>query len=294
MNEEVFTNVGEQFVGDLLVHHGVKGQHWGVRNQEGSSTETRGQRRQSKRQLNTYLFNSIRAEPIFHTMSKSDYNKLTTTGETFAKNTTLKRISMGPQQQRDGAIYVSRLLEDSNFYKASFPVRGPLSDKTGGGKKIYKQPSYEITYKTVKKLSSPSEKERVDSFIALLDTPSVKIAGKSAPISGRQYLENNGFNPRFKKYDTQELGLKEWYKFVHQQGNQNNPLGQAYFNSLRAKGYNALPDDQDRQVLTKAPLILLDPLSTVKTSSVQKLSANDINQAQRQLGKRREPISMMP
>jgi len=274
-----------QFPDKEVKHFGTKGMHWGIRNDRDRSTESRGDRKESSKALKERMYKMVKDEPRFMTMSKADYIALSTKGETFAVNTTIRRISMGPSAQVKGALFVSRLQEDSAYYRGAFPAIGPLAGKKGGGKKTYKQPSYEMEYKTVMKLSSPSEKVRVDTYLKLLDTPSIKLQGKNAPITGREFLENNALHPVLKKYESQELGFKTWHEFVRTQGNRENPLAIAYFDSLRAKGYNALPDDNDRRLVTKAPLILLNPESTLKVGSVRRLTTDEINRAQRQLGR---------
>lgn len=267
----------------VIKHYGTLGMKWGITNPD-RSTDSRSQRKESATALRAHMYKMVKDEPMFIHMTETEYSALSTKGETFAKDTIIRRISMGSSAQVSGALFVSRLTEDSAYYRAAFPAIGPLAGKKGGGKKLYKQPSYEIEYSTVTKLSSPSEKVRVDTYLKILDTPSVKLAGKNAPISGRQYLENQGYSPKFKKYDSKTVGLNTWANFVHTQGNRSDPLVMAYFDSLRTKGYNALPDDNDRRLVTKAPLILLDPEHTLKVGSVRKLTTNEINKAQRELG----------
>ena len=266
-----------------IAHFGTKGMHWGIRKDEDRSTESRSARNESKKALNAYMYKMAKDEPRFMSMTKTEYMALSTKGETFAINTTIRRISMGPSAQVKGALYVSRLAEDSAYYRGAFPAIGPLAGKKGGGKKVYKQPSYEMQYNTVMKLSAPSEKVRVDTYLKLLDTPSIKLEGKNAPITGREFLERHALHPVLKKYESEELGLRTWHEFVRTQGNRTNPLAIAYFDSLRAKGFNALSDDNDRRLVTKAPLILLDPENTLKIGTVRKLTTDEINKAQRTL-----------
>lgn len=266
-----------------LKHFGTLGMKWGVRNGETRSTETRSERKASAEALHAHMYKMIHDDPMNMTMTKEDYMSLSRKGETFAKSTVLRRVSMGPSAQVKGALYVSRLQEDSDYYKAAFPALGPLSKKQGGGQKKYKKPSYEIEYSTVMMLRSPSEKVRVDTYLKIIETPSIKLAGKHAPITGRQYLENQGYPAKFKKYDNQQVGFNTWHEFVRTQGSHTNPLSVAYFDSLRAKGYNALPDDKDRRLVAKAPLILLDPERTLKVGGVRRLTTDEINRAQREL-----------
>jgi hypothetical protein len=284
------TYSGQPFAspGEALAHYGVKGMKWGVRKDDNRSTESRSERKASKKALTNAVYDRVKNDPIWHTMTKAEYNALSSKGEEFAVGTTFKRITDNPSTTVKGATYVSHLKEDSEFYRAAMPALGPTAKNPAGfgGRKSYKKDFYEIDMKAVQKLSSPSEKERVDAYISLLETPSVKLAGKNAPITGRQYLEQNGYKPFFRKYDTQELAFRSWHDFTVSTGDQKNPLAQAYFQTLKDRGYNAIPDDNDGRSLTKKPMILLDPESTVGVSKVHRLTTDEINKAQRSLARK--------
>lgn len=280
---------------DFLAHFGVKGMKWGVRKERdpaGRSTESRSQRKESAKALREYMWNAIGDDPLFKEMTRAEYDALCTTGETFLAGTNLKRVADDPQAILRGKTYVSRLNEDHEFYKAALPAVGPSSKGgflAGGGRKDYKKATYEYNMTTVKKLSSPSEKERVDAYMELLETPAIRVKGQNAPITGRAYLEKQGYKPMFKKHTTEELAFKSWHSFVQSQGDKNNPLADAYFDKLKSKGYNAVPDDFDAGTFTKKPLVLLDPESTVRVDAVRRLSTDEINQAQRQLKGKASP-----
>lgn len=272
-----------------LVHYGVKGMKWGVHktDPDAVSTETRAERKASSRGLGNYIWDSIKDEPIFRSMSRAEYEALSRRGETFVKNSTFQRVTSNSDATIKGAAFVSKLKEDAEFYRASIPAIGPNTKNEGGpGSKIYREAHYEHTYAATKKLSSPSEKVRVDAFLELLSEPSIKIKGKDAPITGRQYLEKKGYKLGYKKYDNFEYGLKTWYNFLNSHGDQDNPLARAYFDKIRSKGYNAMIDDNDAGRFAKKPIILLDPETTTKIKNVRRLTTDDINRAQRELGKR--------
>jgi hypothetical protein len=278
--------VGNTAPPNELIHYGVKGMKWGVRKDDPyRSTESKSLRKESARNLNNYMWNAIADEPIFgKTMTKEEYKALSTKGETFVKNTKFRRITPNSEAVVKGNTYVSTLMKDSDFYRAAIPSVGPNTKGLGGGgRKAYKQKHYEIEMKATKKLSSPSEKERVDAFIELLEEPSIQIKSKKAPITGRAYLERTGYKPLFKRYETQELAFKAWDEFTSMQGNQDNPLAKAYFEKIKSRGYNAIIDDNDRGKYTDKPLVLLDPESTIKINTVRRLTADEINQAQRRL-----------
>jgi hypothetical protein len=275
-------------VDEFLVHYGVMGMKWGRRRSNtprDKSTESRALRKQSARNLQNYIWEKTKDENIFgNVMTKEQYAKLSTGREYVARNTKLNRITTDPKSVSAGQAYVSRLREDATFYKAALPAIGPQNNgRAGAGLKRYKDEYHELELKTVKKLSSPSEKERFDAFVEILNEPAIKV-GKKDPMTGREYLKKNGYAPLFdKKLSTQEFGFYTYDRFISEQGNQDSPINTAYFNKIREKGFNALPDDYDRGRLTKAPMILLDPEGTVKVTSVRRLTTDEINKAQRDL-----------
>jgi hypothetical protein len=271
----------------FLEHYGVKGMRWGIRRepQPGDSTETKAERKAAKKAVNDYMWNAIGDQPMFREMKKEEYDALCQEGQTFAKGIVLKRISFDEKARMEGATYVSKLKEDAEFYKASLPAVGPQVEGFGsGGRKRYKQSSYEVTMQTTKKLSLPSDKERFEAFYDLLGTPSIKMKGKKAPITGREYLEKQlGYKTIFRKQTDQRLAFRAYHEFVQGQGNKDNPINKPYFDSLAKKGYNALIDENDAGTYTKNPLILLDPKGTVRITNIHKLTADEINKAQRSL-----------
>ena len=282
---------GELTVSELLEHHGVKGMHWGVRKDQYSrSTETAALRKQSKNAYENYVWENTKDEPLFALpISSEEYKRLSTKGRAISEGTSLHRITKDPNAEINGALYVSKLRRDANFYRAAIPAANTGEKKApGAGSKVYRNTSHELDLKTVAKLSLPSEKERVDAFIDILGMHSIHVPGES-PITGSQYLERNGYSKIFnRKLSDQDLGLKAYNDFVRKQGEQDLPINSAYFDRLREKGYNALVDENDMGKYTKLPLILLDPSTTTKVVTIRRLSADEINKAQRDLAKAKE------
>ena len=275
---------------DILEHHGIKGMKWGVRKEQDEhiSTEKRAVRRQASLSATRYMVAANRGDPTMRKMTPEKYANLTANGKSFSKGLELTRITKANTNQiRAGALYVSKQKEDSDFYKAVIPATGlkklPFlpGNFVQGGQKAYQ--SYEQTLKTTQKLKLPSDKERVDAFMEILSKPSIAVPGRNAPVTGRAYLEAHGYARQFKGKTDQEATFSAYYQFLRTQGDAKSPVNQAYFDHLRSKGYNAVLDENDAGRYTREPLILLNPDKSVKSTSIRRLTADEINAAQRSL-----------
>lgn len=264
-----------------LVHYGVKGMKWGVRKEDRTySTESKAERKASKKALAELSGDVGIKRLVARPFTKEDYDKLDKGKQFFEKGSTFRRVSSNSAETLSGRKYVSHLPEDSALYRAMLPANDRIIFNFGG-RKSYKR-GYEIEYKTVQKLSAPSEKERVDTFIELMSQPTVQLPGSNKAITGREYLARAGYAAELKKLSDQEAGLR-FYKDFNTTAWTDEPINAAYFNSIKDKGYNAIIDDNDRGYVSKAPMILLDPEGTVSVKSVRKLTADEINQEQRRL-----------
>ena len=157
---------------------------------------------------------------------------------------------------------------DHNIYAGTIPA---VQSKSGArGSKTYHS-VYQMSLTTKKRLTMPSQKERVDTFIDLIQTP-----------EGQNWLRKTGkYRGQIDEYNAKKVGLEHYEKFNKYAGNQSVKFNDLYFNSLKSKGYTALIDDNDAGVWSRKPTILLSPKQTVKVTSVQQLTADDINRAQR-------------
>lgn len=276
-------------VDDFLEHFGVKGMKWGVRKRSGTATgeydkatEKRSVRKESKERLSerTKSVRSYRKEQTGG-ITQEQYDKMSTGKEYIAKNTTMRRIVKNPDVVLKGQTYASHLLEDATVYRATLPAIGEGLTIKGGRNKY--RTNYEVEMKTLKRLSGPSEKERLDIFIDLIDKKDVKIPGKDGTTSGRELLKSLGYGKEMDSLSKQEAGFKAYQKFNKYAGDKNSDINAAYFSEVSRRGYNMLADDNDRVFFSKSPVILLTPENTLAVQSVRKLSSDDINQAQREL-----------
>lgn len=265
--------------GALLEHFGVKGMKWGVhRTKETSEEKAFRKEAQSAFREKAKPVTEVRLEQLFgdSKITKEQYNKLSTKAVVIKKGTTVRRLTRDPNDVGGGShAYVSTNRKDATTYRAVLPAEKFL----GLRRKKY-EGNYELTLKTTKQLHAPSEKERVDAFIQLMDTKSIKLKG-GRTITGREHLKRMGYAPQLKRVDSMTLGLNFYNDFVHTQGMRELAVNSAYFELLRSKGYNALHDDQDRNIISKDPLIILDPKGNLKNVGIKQLSTHDVLKAQR-------------
>jgi hypothetical protein len=267
-----------------LAHFGVKGMHWGVTRMQ-PTTLSRDERKVARQNFGKFAKESALKKygadnPLGlqrRRISESEYAKLSTRKQTLRKGTVVRRVSSRRDEKYTSITYVSSKPGDGNIYRAVMPSMGAFKF---GGNKRYKN-SYEHTFKAMESLKSPSEKERVDAFIAMMDTKSIKLRNGKM-ITGREHLKRAGFRKEVKTLDQTRLGL-EFYKSFTEYQYSKDPINGAYFEKLREKGYNAVLDDNDRGHLAEAPLILLNPNGSVKKMYVKTLTADDVNNAMRNL-----------
>lgn len=274
---------------EALAHYGVLGMKWGVRRDIGPdgkvvkykaakdkvSKEEKAKAKANMKEIYKSVGQQRFEEWMDSSMSQKKYSSLSTDDVAFKKGKEFYRVTTRNNETLRDITYVSTTEADRMRYRAIMPdVNSQLS--------LRKKAQLEYTYEATKKLVGPSEKARVDAFIELLDAPVVKYGRKE--ITGREYLKKVGHGRDVKKLESQELGLK-MYRQMSQDLIYKNPLSNAYLSSLREKGYNVVADDNDRDILTDEPLILLDPRGTVKRMGIKQLSNAEMNKAKQTLSK---------
>lgn len=264
-----------------LKHYGVKGMRWGVRKDQRAAASSKATTEKggtigrvgAKVQMTRYFAKGGRVG-VSKKFDQEWYDKADTGKQFIEAGHKLNRVVRGVDENAlRGRLYVAHILSDTEMYKATIPA---VQNGFKYGKKTY-QSVYQVELETKKRLSLPSEKERIDTFIETIQTK-----------SGREWLKNNGYRDEVNELNAKEIGLKAYKRFNKYAGNQAVDFNNTYFNAIRKKGYNALIDDNDAGIWSKEPLILLTPKMDVKISSVKQLTAADINKAQRDVLKLRE------
>jgi hypothetical protein len=251
-----------------LVHYGIVGMKWGIRKKETPEAKAarKAERKLHNKELSEVLDRRMK-KSFGKGMTEDEYQRLSDKGREFAKGTELRRIVSGKNKDAIDR-YVSTNQQDFYNYRIGL-----------GRKFLGMGERHEVTLKAMKKLSSPSAKERVDAFVDLMDKPSIILAnGKTT--TGRELLKKNGYGRDARKLDSQRLGLKYYNDFLSNQY-LNSPINTAYFKEISRRGYNSLIDDNDAGVLAREPLILLNPRGDVKRMSIKPLTSDDIKEAER-------------
>jgi hypothetical protein len=268
-------------VNDFIAHHGVKGMKWGVRKDQhrtysenaSTTTENMVKRAGSTVQMTRY-FSKGGVLKKQQNYNEDWYNKLEDGKEFIEKGATMNRIVRGVDDRAlNGRLYVSTLASDNDMYKAVIPA---VQKKFAFGQKEYHS-VYQVELETKKRLAMPSQKERIDVFIETIQTP-----------AGREWMKRSGYSDQITELNAKEQGLKAYKKFNKVAGNQDLKVTDVYFNKVRARGYDAILDDNDAGVWSKKPTILLSARQTVRVTDVKQLTADDINAAQRRVLANRE------
>lgn len=269
-------------VDNFLAHYGVKGMKWGVRKDhyreyhEVATVDTANniaKRQMANINMVRYMARG-RSKQERRKFDDAWYDSLSTGKEFVEKGHHLSRVVRGVDGNAlSGYLYVSQIKSDHDMYTATIPA---FTNGFKAGKRQYHS-AYQVSLETKRRLAMPSAKERVDTFIEQLQTP-----------GGKQWLKDNGYKNEIDELNAKQVGLKYYDRFNKYAGNKDIKFNNQYFNTVRAKGYDALIDDNDAGIWSKKPTILLNAKGAVKITDVRQLSANEINEAQRKVMKLRD------
>lgn len=129
---------------------------------------------------------------------------------------------------------------------------------------------------------SPSDKERVDIFIGLLDK---KLeTGDAKGFTARQLIEivnsRGGAFGFATREEIRELPAKDLGLLIYDQFPRtlvfNSSLSSDYFNEVKKRGYNCLVDDMDAKFMSDTPIMVFDADQNVKEVERRKLPISEV------------------
>lgn len=205
-----------------LYHHGILGMKWGVRryqNKDGSLTEA------GKKKYGYGI----------------EYDK----GFSLRAGSKVNRVSMVDNEKESGRTYAAFTDKDIKKYIENGKL---LTEMLGGS-------AYSYEYIANENLNFPSRKEKVDTYIYLMENdPSFKS------LLNRN-LTNKSRMAQEEAYDKFEYGLVS-----------HNKKSKAYFDELQKRGYNAMLDDVDmKKGISDMPIIVLDRGKSLVLKKISKI-----------------------
>jgi ASC-1-like (ASCH) protein len=209
-------------------------------------------------------------------ISKDAFDKMDETPISVPAGQVFKRVSTDKEEVLRDRIYATYKDIDNDRYKAVLPkfwgAWGIGSEAQGG---------YVVSIKAKEAINSPSEKERVKSFIELMgeNITYKDSSGKDATIKGRQWM--GGTNPDDKRTN-EEIALATYRNFSLGLVNKT-PISDAYFDKLKSKGFNAIIDDNDSGKLSDSPMLIFDTAKSMERIGATKLTPENIAEARSRL-----------
>lgn len=303
---------------EYLVHHGVKGQKWGVRRYQyvdGSLTPA-GRKRYSN---NTTGFDAVMKTNVMHIVNSA---RTLVTGKQYVdgylkSGTTLARIQSSENFEKF-AFYATYKKHDVDAYTGLFgknlmsrargeAKRAEEAANVSGSKedqahaqslrnKADNMKVYQLKIKATKKLKIPSDENASDITANLLKEDEFKKNVRASIVDSKekmkrptqQVLFNQALNAMEKHPDKMSSTEKKAvYKALNlslvNHNKEEIAAQNRFYSELKKKGYNALLDYNDKEYSSyhaKRPVIVFD-VDSVRLQSVAEVNPKVVNKLYR-------------
>jgi hypothetical protein len=173
------------------------------------------------------------------------------------KGTILNRVSTINNETNSGHAYATFKKKDSVGYMQRSMLFGP---------------TFNMKMVANEDLISPSQKDRVDTFVELMRKDGT-FSKSLAEFQGKQQIfgTEKGYQKRYEKLIATRREAEAYKDFKVGIGFNKN-LQKKYFTALKKKGFNLLPDEVDSEFLSESPVIILDRKKSLTVLSVDKVT----------------------
>lgn len=269
-----------------LYHHGIKGQKWGVRrfqNPDGSLTEEGRKRLAGNKAV--YVESGVRLNRVSGQENAKHLKKgVYVTADTKEQNKFTMAIA--PDHLKKGKTYINKYISDDDLRIPSIKTQNKIARKIMKDENVRKELADTMAskgYNEAQIKAALSKHEIGTSAVAGLLTgtfggaslgflamPIHPIGAASGAIVGgligtiggiKSVTGNNAYN--------NSLGLKMFYNSIGD--DRNSATYKQYASALKAKGYNAIRDlnDKNNSLKSHSALVIMDPVSLNKKGQIE-------------------------
>lgn len=283
-----------------LMHHGVKGQKWGVRKyqyKDGTLTAEGKRRYRSSDRTNNVLKKGVSSGlDAYYASRRTKDLKDSKVGKEYVdtyiyKNSSLFRLQNEPEFERY-PFYATFMRDDTKKYIGLLPKQ--LDKKSASVEQLGDKdhPIYHLKFVNTDKLRIPSEKELTNTVKTLLKDSefksdaamSISNAASIMHLPSQQMLFRSASKAMTKKTeDMTDSDYRDVYKAINLSLRNHGPheikMQNTFYGALKEHNYQALLDINDKTYSTfrsKAPVIVFD-VDKVKLQSITTLSRDSIN-----------------
>lgn len=219
-------------------------------------------------------------------LDKDSFSKLDDNDVVVKAGTIFKRVTQHKDEELSGRMYAAYKQGDADRYQG---IYAPVLKKRTAASNLYVN-----EMEMGASIKSPSHKKRVQILLDMVKENKTFTDAEGGTVSVRDQLEMLSFS-RFNMKDImsgnytdgsklsgEDLALQNYTSFARQIV-VDNPISKEYFAKVKAAGYNAIIDDNDRGQLADAPMILLDAANTVKNRISKPLTDAVAKEARKRL-----------